>query len=636
MLKSISFKRSIGVFEGGGMRGAAFAGAYDAATEAGITFAGTVGASAGSIAAVLIAAGLSVEEVRRQLSIDFSELLTRATPPPSLSGRFKKWLLSRLGKGIDALAAWNYSLGIYSSKELEEWINRVLNEKLPHVQQPVRFKDLPKPVAILASDLLTNAPKIFSTHSTPNSSVGFAVRASCSIPIFFQPVRGEATLLVDGGLLSNLPVFLVSELDLQQDIPSLCFRLNRSHPVPEPYPEGGIELLKSLVNTAISGATEVQLNMGPSRQVVDIDTGDVNSTDFHLTREQLDALYVAGKTAVEEFVRNEQTRISVTPQADPEIQPRSYREGLLMDTMELISTSAGDIWIIAGDLSWLRELHVSLLDAALNQRNIRIICETPPENSAQYREAIKGAVALGALVVETQDHIPIKGTIVSAGTEAAKMLLVEKHPRSHGQIYKYSSDRRLLELIMDLFQKAWEKNQEGVNHNPVPPVLEAIGTGDLIDALKKGVHQYRDLHIKLEPVALNELSPLPLYLETFKLKRAKDLSRLLVRLGLPNAARYKGSPWIITPPVVEKLKNDNMVVIDGNHRVFHALSTRGAGEIRALVVENDRHQLPATHLQDWEHIQVYPYKLERLKRYRNFNSEQFREIREAFKKLALE
>src|SRR5215470_7764153 len=52
-----------GVFEGGGVRGAALAGAYRAATEAGITFGRVAGTSAGSIIAALIAAGASPEFV---------------------------------------------------------------------------------------------------------------------------------------------------------------------------------------------------------------------------------------------------------------------------------------------------------------------------------------------------------------------------------------------------------------------------------------------------------------------------------------------------------------------------------------------------------------------------------------------
>jgi predicted acylesterase/phospholipase RssA len=83
MLESEAFTRSIGVFEGGGVRGAAFAGAYRAAKMGGIELVGTVGTSSGSIAAVLIAAGLTPEETIDQMGTSFINLLKRGKRPKS-------------------------------------------------------------------------------------------------------------------------------------------------------------------------------------------------------------------------------------------------------------------------------------------------------------------------------------------------------------------------------------------------------------------------------------------------------------------------------------------------------------------------------------------------------------------------
>src|SRR5207247_10924177 len=74
-MRSVAFAQSIGVFEGGGVRGAAFAGAYRAATKAGIKFVATVGTSSGSIAAAFISAGMDPDEVEQELKTDFAKLL---------------------------------------------------------------------------------------------------------------------------------------------------------------------------------------------------------------------------------------------------------------------------------------------------------------------------------------------------------------------------------------------------------------------------------------------------------------------------------------------------------------------------------------------------------------------------------
>ena len=56
-METIYFSYCWGVFDGGGVRGAAHAGAYYAARNAGISFERVAGTSAGSIVAALIAAG---------------------------------------------------------------------------------------------------------------------------------------------------------------------------------------------------------------------------------------------------------------------------------------------------------------------------------------------------------------------------------------------------------------------------------------------------------------------------------------------------------------------------------------------------------------------------------------------------
>ncbi|HBX1505276.1 TPA: hypothetical protein MHN48_26815, partial [Klebsiella pneumoniae] len=55
-METIYFSYCWGVFDGGGVRGAAHAGAYYAARNAGISFERVAGTSAGSIVAALIAA----------------------------------------------------------------------------------------------------------------------------------------------------------------------------------------------------------------------------------------------------------------------------------------------------------------------------------------------------------------------------------------------------------------------------------------------------------------------------------------------------------------------------------------------------------------------------------------------------
>jgi len=106
---------------------------------------------------------------------------------------------------------------------------------------------------------------------------------------------------------------------------------------------------------------------------------------------------------------------------------------------------------------------------------------------------------------------------------------------------------------------------------------------------------------------------------------------LLSEQGLPNSACVESSPWPITPPVVELLKDKRMVIIDGAHRIYNALFTLNCSEMRVVVVENLHSNLPASLFSDWRGVQIVTQNKPRHERYENFNESAFRPIRDAFK-----
>src|ERR1700712_1400889 len=70
------FKSCLGVFQGGGCRAAAFAGAFQEAVNRGVSFSEVAGTSAGSIIAALIGAGATPSFVREKLEkLDFQTFL---------------------------------------------------------------------------------------------------------------------------------------------------------------------------------------------------------------------------------------------------------------------------------------------------------------------------------------------------------------------------------------------------------------------------------------------------------------------------------------------------------------------------------------------------------------------------------
>ena len=66
------------------------------------------------------------------------------------------------------------------------------------------FCDLPTPLAVMATDLETSDPVVLY-----EGRVAEAVRASCSVPGFVEPLCVNGRYLVDGGIADNLPAEVV-------------------------------------------------------------------------------------------------------------------------------------------------------------------------------------------------------------------------------------------------------------------------------------------------------------------------------------------------------------------------------------------------------------------------------------------
>jgi NTE family protein len=56
-------------------------------------------------------------------------------------------------------------------------------------------------MAIVATNFKTGEPEIIT-----DGDLSLAIRASISIPLFFQPVKREKELLVDGGMTIPVPI----------------------------------------------------------------------------------------------------------------------------------------------------------------------------------------------------------------------------------------------------------------------------------------------------------------------------------------------------------------------------------------------------------------------------------------------
>lgn len=166
-------RRTLGLALGGGAaRGLAHLGVIKALEEAGVEADVVCGTSAGSIVGALYAGGYSWEtivEVTRAL--DWGDFVQPVFP----------------------------KMGLVRADKLEEHLTELLGDRT--------IQELEIPFKAVTVDLVHGEQ--FVIDSGP---VARAVRASCSIPGIFEPVEMDDRVLVDGGVLNDVPVDVCLEM----------------------------------------------------------------------------------------------------------------------------------------------------------------------------------------------------------------------------------------------------------------------------------------------------------------------------------------------------------------------------------------------------------------------------------------
>ena len=173
------------VLGGGGLKGLAHVGAWQAIEEAGVKVAGIIGTSIGALVGAMIASGVTWQEMvplvfalRKQ---DIARVNRRAV----------------LINGIRQEA-------LFQGEPLKAHIERIL---------PVKWwEDLSMPFQVNAVDLATGMTDWFGLGARTDAPIADAVYASAALPMFYPPARIGSRVFVDGGMEHPLPLYRAVEL----------------------------------------------------------------------------------------------------------------------------------------------------------------------------------------------------------------------------------------------------------------------------------------------------------------------------------------------------------------------------------------------------------------------------------------
>ena len=188
----------IGVaLSGGGIKGAAHIGVLQAFKENRINIDMISGASSGSIVATLYAAGFSPDEIYK-----FFKKYAKDIKYVDISNVIKLIFGILTGSGITIN-------GLTKGKSLENNIRKECAKRNIH-----NIKDITFPLYISSVNLGSGNTYIFNNQKSTtykgfklvdNIDISTAVRASCSYPGVFTPVKWNGCTFVDGGIRENTP-----------------------------------------------------------------------------------------------------------------------------------------------------------------------------------------------------------------------------------------------------------------------------------------------------------------------------------------------------------------------------------------------------------------------------------------------
>ncbi len=193
------------VLSGGGARGFAHIPIIEAVERHGIPIDMVLGTSMGSLVGGLYAAGYSPGDMRRLIqSYDMVELFALPAQSPV---RVEPMPLRRDRDNLFVLGFDEGGLGSTSGIIGDQRILHMLNDSLSRVAGITDFDKLAIPFRCIGADLASGERIIFS-----EGSLVTAIRSSISIPLVFTPYPVGDRMVIDGGIVDNMPVQLAREM----------------------------------------------------------------------------------------------------------------------------------------------------------------------------------------------------------------------------------------------------------------------------------------------------------------------------------------------------------------------------------------------------------------------------------------
>jgi NTE family protein len=330
--------------EGGGVKGIGLAGAVLVLDEAGYSFARVAGTSAGAIAAGLIAAISKAGRPMPTLRGYLNELHFTDFMPEGKIHHFLDHLGGPVEKAADAVILTR-QMGLYPGTYLAHWLGPILAElgvstfgdlKIDQSDDPGmslppdRQYRLVVHTADITRGQLVRLPWNYNYYGLPRDEqeVVGAVRASMSIPFFFEPVTIEAQAAdmdvpmpdgssirqhydagtvtwVDGGMLANFPIGAFDRVDGgPARWPTIGIKLSS---LQTSFPatlasDTALSVAIRALHTMMNEWDRYDVEEATAGRTIFVDNAGLTATQFDLTPKLQEQLFLSGVRAATRFI----------------------------------------------------------------------------------------------------------------------------------------------------------------------------------------------------------------------------------------------------------------------------------------------------------------------------------------------
>jgi len=160
----------------------------------------------------------------------------------------------------------------------------------------IEFSQLDVKLKVMASNIGTKEPFIFSNELTPDTPIALAARASACIPGIYDPVIVGDAILFDGGMVNNMPSDILTNGD---DVLRIGVDLSSDESVLLPDDYSLLKALPRFIDMLLSSSEDAHISDGEASgvKIIRVNTGAAESLDKSMTLAERQSLFGVGYSA---------------------------------------------------------------------------------------------------------------------------------------------------------------------------------------------------------------------------------------------------------------------------------------------------------------------------------------------------